>query len=136
MSIELLRKGYRISLDIESKKEVLKELRASLEGLKSIRIDEKVQGGKLHDDTSLIDKIDKITRLEKEIEELYNLQFKINDAIDKVENPNERILLRYRYILSITWEKISEKMGYSVAHVKRIHEKAIINLKMSLNELV
>lgn len=124
-----LKKGYKINLEIESKKEVVAELRASLDGLKGIEITEKVQGGSIPGDDKFVNKLHKILEMEKEIERLKDFKFELSESIDKVENLLERTLLRYRYVLSLTWEEISEKTGYSLRQVIRIHRKAIKNFE-------
>lgn len=50
--------------------------------------------------------------MEKEIDKLKDFKFELSEPIDKIENVLERALLRYRYILGVAWEEISEKMGY------------------------
>ena len=130
MNIELLRKGYKINLEIESKKEVIEELRASLDGLKGIKVTEKVQGKSISGDDKFVNKLNKILEMEKEIDRLKDFKFELSEAIDRVENVLERTLLRYRYILGFTWEEISEKMGYSLRQVIRIHRKALKNFNM------
>lgn len=50
--------------------------------------------------------------MEKEIDKLKDFKFELSEPIDKVENVLERTLLRYRYILGVAWEKVSEKIGY------------------------
>ena len=42
---QYLKQGYKIRLEIDSRKAVLNDMRATLDGLKAIRISEKVQGG-------------------------------------------------------------------------------------------
>ena len=50
---QYLKQGYKIRLEIDSKKAVLNDMRATLDGLKAIRISEKVQGGPLPSDENL-----------------------------------------------------------------------------------
>lgn len=60
-----LKKGYRIRLEIDSKKAVLDDMRATLDGLKAIRISEKVQGGPLPSDENMVNRITKVIEEEK-----------------------------------------------------------------------
>ena len=92
-----LKKAYDIKLEIISKKEVLKERRATL-------VEE-----------------------ERELEALYDSMEKLSHMIDEVEDVMERALLRYRYITCLTWEQIAEKMGFCLAQVHRIHSRALKN---------
>lgn len=125
-----LKKGYRINLEIEAKKEVLKELKANLDGIKSVKFSEKVQGGDILGDNAIFNRINKIIEIEKDLARLYDIQVELNENINRVEDFNERMVLRYRYILNYTWEHISEKMGYSIMNTYRIHKRAIENFNM------
>lgn len=60
-----LKKGYKIRLEIDSKKAVLDDMRATLDGLKAIRISEKVQGGPLPSDENMVNRITKVIEEEK-----------------------------------------------------------------------
>lgn len=124
---EYLKKGYRINLEIETKKEVLEELKSNLDGLQAIKLAEKVQGGPIKDDSGIVNKMNKIIEMEKDLNELCNFQIKLSQTIDKMENTNERAVLRLRYILNQTWEEIAEKMGYTLRQIHRIHGNAIKN---------
>ena len=68
-----LKKGYRIKLEIESKKAVLEDMRATLDGLRAVRLSEKLQGGPLPSDESMVNRIDKIVEEEKKIEKFLEL---------------------------------------------------------------
>lgn len=122
-----LKKGYKIRLEIDSKKAVLDDMRATLDGLKAIRISEKVQGGPLPSDENMINRIDKVIEEEKKLENLYDFMSDLSKEIDKIEDVVERALLRYRYFLGLTWEEIADKMGYSLRQVHRIHKSALEN---------
>lgn len=124
---QYLKRGYKLRLEIDSKKAVLDDMRATLDGLKSIRISEKLQGGPLPSDESMVNRINEIIEEEKGLESLYDFMADLSKEIDKVEDVVERALLRYRYILGLTWENISDKLGYSIAQVYRIHNKACKN---------
>lgn len=125
-----LKRGYRINLEIESKKEVLEELKANLAGIKAIQLTEKVQGGDIPSDNAMFNRINKLMEVEKDLASLYDIQVELNEKVNKVENFNERMVLRYRYILNYTWEQISEKMGYSTRQVIRIHGEALKNFEI------
>lgn len=122
-----LKKGYKIRLEIDSKKAVLDDMRATLDGLKAIRISEKVQGGPLPSDENMVNRINKVIEEEKKLENLYDFMSDLSKKIDKIEDVVERALLRYRYFLGLTWEEIADKMGYSLRQVHRIHKSALEN---------
>ena len=62
---QYLKQGYKIRLEIDSKKAVLNDMRATLDGLKAIRISEKVQGGPLPSDENMVNRITKVIEEEK-----------------------------------------------------------------------
>lgn len=119
-----LKRGYRIKLEIDSKKAVLEDMRATLDGLQAVRLSEKLQGGPIPSDENTVNRINKIIEEEKKIEILYDFIADLSSEIDKIEDVVERALLRYRYIKGYTWEQISEELGYSIAQVYRIHKRA------------
>ena len=49
----------------------------------------------------------------------------VSQAIDCVENNQEKLLLRYRYIDGRTWQKIAELLDVSLRTVHRIHGSAL-----------
>lgn len=134
-NIEFLKKGYRLKLEIESKKEVLEELKTNLDGLQAVRLSERFQGGPLPSDESMVNRINKVLEEEKSLEKLYNFMADLLKEIDKVDDVVERALLRYRYILGLTWENIAEKLGYSISQVYRIHNRACRNFN-KINESI
>ncbi len=76
--------------------------------------------------TKIIEKIDELDRqIASEMNRLVNLKAEIHGVINAVPDRNEMLCLRYRYIEYMSWEKISEKMNYSVMQVTRIHGTAL-----------
>lgn len=59
----------------------------------------------------------KTLELEKKFEEIENMISKISER--------EKFLIRNRYILCMNWEEVCDCMGYTYAHIHRIHDKAI-----------
>lgn len=127
---QYLKQGYRINLEIESKKEVLAELRANLDGLKAIQLSEKLQGGQIPSDDNIVNRMSKIIEMEKQITQLYDFQVELSEKIDKMKDPNEKLVLRYRYVLNLTWDQIADKMCYSLMNIHRIHKRALNNFKL------
>ena len=131
-----LQKGYRINLEIETRQQVIDELKSTLDGLKGINYKIENQGGTMEAE-HLTEKIAKIEELEKNITHLHNLLYQINESIDSLESPNERLVLRMRYILNFKWDSICEKMNYSRRQIKRIHDEGLkkIKTKMAQNAI-
>lgn len=131
---QYLKQGYRLRKEIKSDEEVLEELNENLDGLKALQNSEKVQGGPLKDDSRIIEEIDKIIEVEEEIKKkllaLKSFQAKLYQEIELVQDMNQRVLLKNRYIFNLTWEQIAERLGYSITQTHRIHKKALENFKM------
>lgn len=73
-------------------------------------------------------KVDLELQIKKEIENLIDLKKKIHDAIDAVRDPNQRLVLRYRYIEFFPWVKIIAKMNdmfYSERQTYRFHSEGL-----------
>ena len=68
------------------------------------------------------------TRYRTKQAELLRQQVDIETAIESLE-PVERQLLRYRYLLGLTWEEVSEAMHYSWRQVHNIHARALAALR-------
>lgn len=78
-----------------------------------------------------LDKIDEIQRsVEEKITYLVRLKEEINTAIDKLENRDEQLVLRYRYLDDCTWEEISRMLNVSLRTVHRIHGSALQNFSV------
>ena len=57
----------------------------------------------------------------------FDLRSEINAAIESMENPEERLLLKYRYLKNESWEDISYELNVSYRTVHRIHASALNN---------
>lgn len=68
--------------------------------------------------------------IEQEIDQLIYMRNRIEDAINQMKNNRYKLLLFYRYMDSMTWEKIAEKMDYSYQWVHKIHAQALEDLKL------
>ncbi len=78
-----------------------------------------------------LEKIDEIQRsVEEKITYLVRLKEEINTAIDKLENREEQLVLRYRYLDDCTWEEISRMLNVSLRTVHRIHGSALQNFSV------
>jgi len=55
---------------------------------------------------------------------------KIERQIKKMENENEREILRLRYIQGLKWHEVENKMGFSREWTLKLHGRALRNFKM------
>ena len=88
---------------------------------------------KAHKQTDLSDYMSMVERYEKILIEKYEkciwIEIQIYQAIDRLEDESERILLRYRYIDRLRREEIAEKMHCVQRTVFRIHGRALLHIK-------
>ncbi len=78
----------------------------------------------------IIKALDKEAEIKKKMEELAVLKAKVMVTIDEVENDNLRMVLKLRYINSMQFPDIAEKMYASVATVYRWHKEGLATVKI------
>lgn len=127
---EYLNQAYRLNERINSDLKELDELRALAVNIGSPSIGERVSGSHSTEApfARAVIRIDELERkLNEEIDRFIGLKSEISDAIRSVPNPDEEILLRYRYINCYGWNKICALMSVSTRTVHRIHASALKN---------
>lgn len=78
----------------------------------------------------LSDIIDMEQQIKGEIEKLVALKKEIREVIGQVDNPDELMVLRYRYIHNYTWRQISDELIVDQRTVRRWHADALIRIKI------
>lgn len=69
--------------------------------------------------------------INREVDELQTVRQEIRAALNQLEDENLELLMEYRYIDGMTWERIAEKMHYSWRHTCRLHGEALAKINMS-----
>lgn len=69
--------------------------------------------------------IDKEDEIKRKMEELLKIKTEVLSVIDKIENDNLRVVLKLRYIDSLSWSEIAEKIYASDKTVRRWHNQAL-----------
>ena len=67
--------------------------------------------------------------INKTVSKLFAAQHEILNAINKLNNPTYKTLLRKYYIRGKTWEQVASEMHYSRMHICRMHGTALLELK-------
>ena len=140
MSIKDLENNLLILKLINKKTDELQRLQENTEGLSSISLKEKVQGGK-RENEYITDRLHKIETIKKEILELEYKKFEVLSMIDKIPDQLERIVLTSKYVLGkdfkntvkgtgATFKEISEalksgKVSFGVACLESIFDESI-----------
>lgn len=129
---QFLRQAYKLNELIESDKEELENLRSLSESISGDMTQERVQTSASSD--KIVNIIAKIVDLENEIhdeiEQLIALKKQIRDVINKLENINEKLVLKYRYLMFFQWEEICDKMHYSPRQIHRFYDSALENIEV------
>ncbi len=135
---EFLSRGYRINDLIDSEVRELSRLRERMTSLSSPGFGEKVSSGNAGDAsyTRTVEKIIALeSKIDSEIDELVSVQAEIREVIGKVQDRDERLLLRLRYVEYLKWAQISARMNFSIKQCRRIHSKALINIGTYLKDV-
>ncbi len=121
---------------IESLKEQLESLREIEQSVRSQQLSDMPKGSNRHQDLSdLMVKLEDLqTQIADAIMESCKIKLEIEEALWKMEDPEEARVLRFRYIYFMQCSEISKAMKYSRTQVWRIHDRAIKNLKMKHHE--
>lgn len=81
--------------------------------------------------------LDRVWELEQkinaEIDKLVDLKEQIRSVIDMVENPDEQMVLRYRYIHNWTWEQIGDALYADESTIRRWHGRALQHITVPEN---
>lgn len=70
-------------------------------------------------------------RLGDQIIKCSQIRSKTIETITSVSKEREQLILRYRYIVGLGWEKIAEKIKICPKWCKTLHDKAIEGLEIS-----
>lgn len=129
---KFLQRAYFLDKQIECNIRELEQLRSLKDSLKGIDYSkERVQESGIANAsyTIIVEKIvSKEMDLLKDIDDLLKVRGDVEKAIMSLENQNEFIICKYRYMLFKPWEVIAEMMHMSERHVHRLHEKALTHI--------
>lgn len=132
-------KSYRKACKkTESLKEQMESLREAETSIKSQQMSDMPKGGTRHRDLSdLMVKLEDLqAQIADAITESCKIKLEIEEALWKLEDPEEARVLRFRYIYSMTWEEISNTMNYSNRQIHYMHKNAIKNIKQKVCTLL
>ncbi|MCI1693244.1 DUF1492 domain-containing protein [Aneurinibacillus aneurinilyticus] len=130
---EFLKQAYRLNELINSDLEELQNLRELSRSVSSTVLEEKVSRTKCTDppfEKYVIRIVDLEQQIQQEVERLIKLKSDIREAINQMENVDEKLLLRYRYINFLNWEEICVNLNVSMRTVHRLHSSALQHLKV------
>ncbi len=126
-----LKQAYRLNELIDSnlaELENLKSLSTSVSGANYGA--ERVQGGNLPGsriEGIVLKIIDLEREIQAEIDRYIDLKKSIRESINEIQNQNEKLILRYRYVELLSWSEIQREMNLEETQVFTLHRKALEN---------
>lgn len=72
-------------------------------------------------------------RVERAVGELVDSKARVRGVVDLVRDPDERALLRLRYLSGMKWEEVARAMHYTERQVYRIHRRALLAVEALLS---
>ena len=65
-----------------------------------------------------------------DIEKMLSLKLEIRSVINAVQDNDEKLLLKCRYLNFLSWDDVCEQMNVSLRTAHRIHASALANVKV------
>ena len=135
---EYLHQAYRLDHRINSDIEELQRLREMSYSLSSPTRGDRVQTSKSNE-APFVKCICKIRDMEEkinaEIDLFVDLKKEIRSVIEKVENTDEQMVLRYRYIHNMTWLDIGDELHADKSTIRRWHGSALSHVVLPDNPI-
>ena len=135
---EYLRQAYRLDQKINSDIEEVARLREMAGDISSPVLGDKVQTSRNRDGL-FVRNMEKILLLEekinREIDALVDLKSQMRDVIAAVQDTDERMVLRYRYIHNLTWEQIGNELNADKSTIRRWHGSALAHVVLPENPI-
>ena len=75
-------------------------------------------------------------RINREIDLLVSLKDQIDEVIRQVNNEEYQLLLYYRYVENMTWEKVGEQLNVDKSTAKRWKAKALAQIVLPENPII
>lgn len=130
MTKQDLRQYTRLGIELKGLQDKIETLENKLTSPKGQIITDMPRGGPAVD---LTDQMSKLIDLKNLYTVKYNMRFdqqmKIESAIDTLEDPVERALVRYKYIDGLTWEEVCVKIDYGWDRTHHLHRLSLHKLK-------
>ena len=131
---EYLKQTDQIKNKIERLELELEQLKAMSTSIQAIQYGERIPSSNKNTESPFLRTIIKISDLEEQIkqanEKLAFLKLEISDAIDQLDNVDERLVLLARYINGKTWDEICIEQYRSESTIHRLHSAALHNFQV------
>lgn len=135
---EYLGQAYRLENKIQILRRRIEELQEMRGSVSSPGFEEHYNASR-NTDAPFVKTIEKIMEYEKKYEEkmrlLLDLKEQIRECIDKLDNPDEALVLEHRYIYNSSWVDIGNELYVDDRTVRRWHNKALYHFKVPENPI-
>lgn len=126
---QYLNQAYHLNELIDTDIAELDLLKSNIDGLSSIVFDRdhvQTSGYPASPIERTISKIEAMKeRINQEIDALIDLKEEIRNAINQLQNTDERLVLRLRYVLFKEWPDIQSIIGKEQSQVFSLHQKGL-----------
>ena len=136
---EYLRQAYRLDHRIDSDIAEMERLREMACSVGSPGFEEHHNPNR-PTEAPFVRALEKVWRMEEkinaEIDRLVDLKAQIRGVIEAVSDPNERMVLRYRYIHNMTWERIGDELHAGETSIRRWPASALAHVVLPENPII
>lgn len=136
---EYLKQAYRLDHRIDSDIAEMERLREMAYSVGSPGFEEHHNPNR-PTEAPFVRVLEKVWRMEEkinaEIDRLVDLKAQIRGVIEAVSDPNERMVLRYRYIHNMTWERIGDELHAGETSIRRWHASALSHVVLPENPII
>lgn len=125
---EYLEQAYYLDIRIRSNLQELADLRKMVYSVSSPSLEQSYNPNHTTE-APFVKGIESIDILERQIraetDGLVKIKESIRSAINTIENHDEQMVLRYRYIHNLTWRQIGTKLNVNEKTTRRWHDSAL-----------
>ena len=130
---EYLRQAYRLDHRINSDISEMERLQEMVLSISSPGFEEHHSANR-PTQAPFVCKYEKVWELQRkisqEIDRLVDLKEQMREVIAEVSDVDEKLVLRYRYILNKTWEQIGDELHADRATIYRWHDRALRHIRL------
>lgn len=130
---EYLSQGYRLEQRIKALGQEIEELRLLSVSVGSPGFEEHYNPNR-PTEAPFVRVLNKIMDMEAKqadlLERLISFKEELCQVIDSVQDNDEHLVLRYRYLSNMTWVDIGDELGWDERTIRRIHNRALAHVVM------
>lgn len=130
---EYLSQAHRLDQKIKSNIEEATRLREMAVSLQSPSL-EPNYNATCSTDAPFVCPLEKLLELEDhinaEVNALVELKAQIHLVINRVDNPDEQMILRYRYLENYSWSQTGKALKMAASTVRRLHDTALSHVSV------